>query len=201
MTKAQLFFAKGVIFVEGVSEALLVPEFARGMGYDLSERGVSVVNIQGLAFAPFIKLFQVGAIGIPASVVSDGDPPGDDTFPEALDLESASDAAKLLAQQRSGTLDVFLAAKTFEYDLALAGNSPRMCEVYAQIRPRKGLEMATALENAAGQREQAIAFWRNFDPKDKAAFGQQMTVALSRQPQPFTIPTYLASAIKHAAGV
>lgn len=201
VTKAQLFFAKGIIFVEGVSEALLVPEFARGMGYDLGERGVSVVNIQGLAFAPFIKLFQAGAIGIPASVVSDGDPPGDDTFPETLDLDSASDAAKLIAQQRSGMLDVFLAAKTFEYDLALAGNGQRMCEVYTKIRPKKGLEMATALGNAAGQREQAIAFWRNFDLKDKAVFAQQMTIALAKQPEPFTIPAYLTSAIKHAAGV
>ena len=153
VTKAQLFFAKGILFVEGVSEALLVPECARSMGYDLSERGVSVVNIQGLAFTSFAKLFQEGAIAIPAAVVSDGDPPGGDIFPEASDLDAVSDTAKTLYQLRSGNLEVFLAAKTFEYDLALAGNSQRMCEVYKQIRPKKGSEMETAIAAATSARE------------------------------------------------
>ena len=174
---------------------------ARRIGYDLSERGISVVNIQGVAFAPFAKLFQAGAIGLPASVVSDGDPSGDDAFPDSLDMEAISPTAKLLYQKRSGTLDVFLAAKTFEYDLALAGNASRMCEVYKGIRPIKGATMEQALAASFTPKEQAIAFWGNFDTKDKAIFAQQMTVALAKQPVPFVVPGYLESAVKHAAGV
>ena len=187
--------------MEGVSEALLVPEFAWRLGCTLSEGGVSVVSVQGLAFGPFVKLFESGAIGIPASVVSDSDPPGDNAFPAVFDLKSASDSASSSIRSAAGRLHVFMAAKTFEYDLALAGNSRRMCEVYTQIRPKKGLEMAKALAQVTLPREQAIAFWQNFDPKDKAIFAQQMTIALAKQPEPFTVPAYLTSAIKHAAGV
>lgn len=60
VTKSQLFFSNGTILVEGISEALLLPSFANIIGdqYDLNRNGIEVVNINGVAFEPFAKLYN-----------------------------------------------------------------------------------------------------------------------------------------------
>ena len=57
-TKSNLFFAKGVILVEGDSEMLLLPAFANLIGYPLHKIGVSLVNVSGTSFERYIKLFS-----------------------------------------------------------------------------------------------------------------------------------------------
>jgi len=57
-TKANLFFAKGVILVEGWAEELLIPTLAKKLGYDLTQIQVSVVNIANTAFLRYVKIFQ-----------------------------------------------------------------------------------------------------------------------------------------------
>lgn len=56
-TKSNLFFAKGLIFVEGDAENLLLPAFAELIGYPLHEYGISIVNIGNTAFERYVKLF------------------------------------------------------------------------------------------------------------------------------------------------
>ncbi len=68
-TKSTLLFSKGVIFVEGISEAILLPEFAKivldkynkgdkeKLPSTLEEAGVSVININGINFKHFYQLF------------------------------------------------------------------------------------------------------------------------------------------------
>jgi putative ATP-dependent endonuclease of OLD family len=58
VTKANLFFAKGIIMVEGWSEEILIPALARKLNIKLSERGVSVVNIGSTAFLRYSKIFR-----------------------------------------------------------------------------------------------------------------------------------------------
>lgn len=60
VTKAQLFFSNGTILVEGISEALLLPVFAKKMGekYDLDKNGIEIVNINGVAFDSFANLYN-----------------------------------------------------------------------------------------------------------------------------------------------
>lgn len=60
VTKSQLFFANGVILVEGISEALLTPVFAKlaNAAFDIDKNGIEIVNINGVAFEPFAKLFN-----------------------------------------------------------------------------------------------------------------------------------------------
>lgn len=60
VTKSQLFFSNGTIMVEGISEALLLPVFAEIMGveFNLDKNGIELVNINGVAFEPFAKLYN-----------------------------------------------------------------------------------------------------------------------------------------------
>lgn len=57
-TKANLFFARGVILVEGDAEQLLLPTLASLIGRDLTEHGVSIVNVGSTAHARYARVFQ-----------------------------------------------------------------------------------------------------------------------------------------------
>lgn len=56
-TKANLFFARGVILVEGDSENILIPKIAKLIGMPLEDYGVSVVNLGNTAWKHFAKIF------------------------------------------------------------------------------------------------------------------------------------------------
>lgn len=77
-TKANLFFAKGVIFVEGASEVLLIPALAKAMNRSLTDYGVTVVNVGGIGFSRYANIFirendNELPIDIPVSCVTDLD--------------------------------------------------------------------------------------------------------------------------------
>jgi len=58
VTKSQLFFAKAVLLVEGISEKLLIPTFCKVKGFSLDDYQVELVNVKGTSFYPFIHLFN-----------------------------------------------------------------------------------------------------------------------------------------------
>lgn len=75
-TKANLFFAKGIIMVEGDAENILIPVIADIIGYPLEKYGVSIVNVGSTAFLRYsgILIRKNGEkIGIPVSVITDCD--------------------------------------------------------------------------------------------------------------------------------
>ncbi len=78
VTKADIFFAKNLILVEGIAEQLLFPEFARILTCDLTDAHVSVVNIGGRYFEHFLKLFDTSkskyAIKKKIACITDLDP-------------------------------------------------------------------------------------------------------------------------------
>lgn len=57
-TKADMFFANKLIFVEGIAEELLLPVFARYLDMNLTDEHVLVVNMGGRYFKHFLKLFD-----------------------------------------------------------------------------------------------------------------------------------------------
>lgn len=58
VTKSNLFFAKGVILVEGWAEEILIPVIAAKMGIDLTQHEVSVVNVGSTAYLHFARIFM-----------------------------------------------------------------------------------------------------------------------------------------------
>ncbi len=78
-TKANLFFARGVIIVEGDAENILLPTLARLIGRDLARHGVSVVNVGGTGLGRYGRIFQrsspaqAGALDIPVACLADMD--------------------------------------------------------------------------------------------------------------------------------
>lgn len=75
-TKANLFFARGVLMVEGDAENLLLPVLAEVLDYPLEKYGVSIVNVGSTAFLRYSRIFvrkNGDKIDIPVSVVTDCD--------------------------------------------------------------------------------------------------------------------------------
>lgn len=58
VTKSQLLFAKSGLFVEGISEELLISSFTQVEGYRLEDYRIELVNVRGTSFYPFLYLFN-----------------------------------------------------------------------------------------------------------------------------------------------
>jgi putative ATP-dependent endonuclease of OLD family len=77
-TKANLFFANGVIMVEGDAENLFLPTFAEFIGIPLHKHGISIVNVGSTALLRYAKIFLRAdsvkeVLDIPVAVVTDLD--------------------------------------------------------------------------------------------------------------------------------
>lgn len=104
VTKANLFFAHGVIVVEGVAEAILLPVLAKLLGTDLTEHGISIINVGGKGLSRFSRIFQRSiegepTIDIPVSCVVDMDVMPD-CAPTILGLVNGDDDEKWKSAKR-----------------------------------------------------------------------------------------------------
>lgn len=79
VTKANLFFARAVLVVEGDAENILLPVISRLLGHDFHHHGVSVVNVGGVGLGRYARIFmreneaQDGTINIPVACITDMD--------------------------------------------------------------------------------------------------------------------------------
>lgn len=78
-TKANLFFARGVMIVEGDAENILLPSLAKKLGSDFTKLGISIVNVGGIGLRRYARIFQRktseadGQLDIPVACVTDSD--------------------------------------------------------------------------------------------------------------------------------
>lgn len=75
-TKSNLFFAKGVILVEGWAEEILIPVIAEKMGIDLTQKEISIVNVGSTAYLHFARIFmrqQEPLMNVKCAIVTDLD--------------------------------------------------------------------------------------------------------------------------------
>ena len=104
VTKANLFFAHGVLIVEGDSEAILMPVLARLIGKDLTQHGASIVNVGGKGLRRFSRIFQREneegpKMNLPVACLADMDVMPD-CAPEILGLVEGDDDEKWQSSTR-----------------------------------------------------------------------------------------------------
>ncbi|MCG3768967.1 MAG: hypothetical protein JW384_00083 [Nitrosomonadaceae bacterium] len=79
VTKANLFFARGVMIVEGDAENILLPTLASLIGRDFTKHGVSIVNVGSVGLGRYARIFQRAEdtddhwLNIPVACVTDLD--------------------------------------------------------------------------------------------------------------------------------
>ena len=130
-TKANLFFARGVILVEGDAENLLLPTIAEIIDRPLHRYGVSVVNVGSTAFLHYVKIFarkDAQSMGIPVAVVTDMDVKPEEWKDEDGNSPTADEVSEARAERLkwaqeafdNGEAKAFVAQHwTLEYDIAL----------------------------------------------------------------------------------
>lgn len=148
-TKSNLFFAKGVIMVEGDAENLLLPVLADILGYPLEKYGISIVNAGSTAFLRYSGIFirkDGSTIGIPVSVITDCDvkPCYQESAETGIEefnskVKESSDAVKEKEKKYSvGTVKGFIAPRwTLEYCLAMSCLSRGFTEQFIMGRKLK----------------------------------------------------------------
>jgi len=121
VTKANLFFAHGVILVEGDAENILIPVIANILDRSLAKHGVSVVNVQSTAFLRYSRIFKRKSgegMGIKVAVITDNDIEPDSRLSPK---EIAGKRAKKEERYDGQGIKTFISPDwTLEYDIALS---------------------------------------------------------------------------------
>ncbi|MDP2207701.1 MAG: AAA family ATPase [Bacteroidota bacterium] len=122
VTKANLFFAQGVILVEGDAENILIPVMADILGKSLTKHGVSVVNVQSTAFLRYSKIFKRKLdkkMGVKVAVVTDNDIKPDSALTQEQIKEKRTEKE---AKYNGQDVRTFISPDwTLEYDISLSG--------------------------------------------------------------------------------
>lgn len=212
VTRAELFFARRVIFVEGAAELMLMNVLAARAGFDLRKHAVSLISVEGLNFDSFLPLFGEGALKIPVALITDADPvqeQGDDGVPVALypalghAVVVSANTAKM-KEREDAYVKVFHGLKTLEYDFALyADNRTAMLTALKELHPKIGEAVEAAVDAAQGDAAKAKAlftgmFERPQNNVQKGRFGQSLAQILAKPDTPCVVPNYIRDAMAHA---
>lgn len=200
VTRSCLLFARGVILVEGISEALLLPILAKHHGLDMKDYAISVVNVNGLSFAPFYRVFKDGNVRLPCAVLTDGDPlPGSDGQSGAY---QHGPRAQGVINDMDGCCRAFVANRTLEYELALCGNEMHMASLFKIRHPTLGQELEDRLAVATTPEEKALAVQEYVCRQStyKADLAHDLLIGVDDGLISLSVPGYIADAITFAAG-
>jgi putative ATP-dependent endonuclease of the OLD family len=158
-TKANLFFAKGVIFVEGWAEEILLPSFTKKLKKqglitkDLTEAGVSIVNIGSTAFLRYSRIFlrkeeDTQLLDTPISIITDVDirdyekDANSDEYVKrdtaTVIAESEEEKLKIIGNWQKQTVKVFVANNwTLEYALFKSTSlGTKFNKIFKNVHPR-----------------------------------------------------------------
>lgn len=194
-TRGELFFARRILMVEGIAEALLLPVLTRIAGGSLKNSAVTVLNADGINFNAFLPLFGQDKLQIPVVILTDGD---------AEDIGGdLSDTAQGLKAKEADipTLKVELPDITFEHELArMPTLLPHMLAAFELLHPQIGKELTTELEGIDDPDSKANVFYQKFKDKDvsKGRFAQELAHLLDlAELTSDVVPAYIRNALEH----
>lgn len=229
VTKSQLFFSKGSIFVEGISEAILLPLFAILINRDLITNAIEIVNVDSTSFAPFVKVVKNTKTGNPfikSVVLTDNDcctnKKDEDYISLDIDFDCSHEILTTIKQKlNAGTpsnrclriqelckthnVACFTAQKTLEYELALPeGNIPIILRAIKKIHPTTGKELEDLIAKEQDSQFKSIRIWLFIQArhKDKALFSQTLCdeiLSIENEEEKFIVPEYIKNAIEFVA--
>lgn len=126
-TKANFFFARGIIMVEGDAEALLIPTLADILDLDLERHGISIIKVGSIAFFRYSRIFlrsQGRAIPVPVSIITDNDIKPErkkDNIICTNNVELEKKIEKIKSKYNECSIKAFVAPQwTLEYSIGLS---------------------------------------------------------------------------------
>ena len=180
-TKANLFFARGVIIVEGPAENILIPALAQIINRPLHRYGVSIVNVGGTAFSHYAKIFHRKdrqSIGIKVAVITDRDVKPlewkNDNGISPTTIENDQNKKKRfvnLSDLKSIDVELFMSPNwTLEYEIALSNIYKKFYKLILwaeKIQNSKtGLPDGTVLTKVIAKAKADVEQWNSSFDKD-----------------------------------
>lgn len=211
VTRSSLVFARQVILVEGLAEALLLPVLARYVVFANDSDSVrqienaSIIAVDGVDFVPYVRLLLGGDFPLAERVVvvTDSDDnkdvtPGEDRK-QALEKEFEDAVA-------DGSLAVHVGTRTLEADLfGPPGNDEILKRCYLELHRNSAKKWQDVLDATGGdEARRADCFHQAMRDKKieigKGDYAQlvasEIEDAATAGPHPFTSPRYLADALR-----
>ncbi len=230
VTKSTMLFSRGIILVEGIAEALLIPHLAEivlknynkyaiengkpTIADSLDEMGVSVININGINFMHFMKLFanfdgsSGSSIPIYCAGLTDRDP-GKDVYPTKGSTPICNNPMKNYIDeinQNEHTRLYTSPLKTFEYDLGI-DNPVTLATALKSIWPNQTGTVPTKLteiidkngeyENNEELSKDSQFIYEHVEEVGKGIFSHALSQNINDD---FTVPQYIEEAVLWACG-
>jgi putative ATP-dependent endonuclease of the OLD family len=194
-TRAELFFARRILMVEGIAEALLLPVLTKIAGGCLKESAVTVLNADGLNFNAFLPLFGEGRLSFPVAVITDGD------AKKIGDEPSSTTTGLKTKEAEIPNLHVEYSEITFEHELARnAMILPHMLDAFELFHPITGRDLKAIINGLTSNDEKANTFLDEFlrSKTSKGRFSQELAPLLeSATLQADAVPLYIRNALKY----
>jgi putative ATP-dependent endonuclease of the OLD family len=193
-TRGEFFFARRLLMVEGIAEALLLPVLTKISGGRLKESAVTVLNADGINFNAFLPLFGENRLSFPVAILTDGDASEVGAPPSAT-------AVGLKAKEADITnLRVEYSEITFEHELARSPEIlPLMLEAFEILHPINGKKLKEDIHGLPTADDKADAFLSEFlrNNTSKGRFAQELAELLDVSGiQAAAVPRYLQEALK-----
>ncbi|MDO5942498.1 ATP-dependent nuclease [Burkholderia cepacia] len=183
-TKANLFFARSVIIVEGPAEAILLPTLAAQCGLSFSEHGISIVNVGTVGLFRYARILQRennDTLPIPVACITDRDivpthidyverpAKGKRFFDQYTAPEIADHVKRKENRAEGGSTKVFVSDTwTLEYDMAASGCAKLLHDAVALAKKAGDDGFLTQTEIDA-ELASAKAVWDGYVKDGKAA--------------------------------
>jgi putative ATP-dependent endonuclease of OLD family len=218
VTRAEIFFARRVVFVEGAAELMLISVLSNRMGtqYNLRRHAVSLISVEGLNFDSFLPLFGENSLPIPVSAITDADPFDEivvaagkkkniPVYPDLGDKTNISANTQSMIEREDKLVKVFYGVKTLEYDLALhEDNRVVMLSALYELHPQIAADLKVEVDKAASNKDKAKTLFCGMFERgkgktnvQKGRYGQVLAQSIVEHDGNFVVPDYITSAIKH----
>jgi putative ATP-dependent endonuclease of the OLD family len=186
VTRAELIFARRVLFVEGYAEQVLLPVLAKARGLDLDRLGITVCAIHGTHFGTYIRFCD--ALQLPWAVITDGD------SDKKVAYQGGTRAARLVEMLGSTMapkeLGIFVGDTTFENDLLNACDANiRVCLQTLQLLADEGDQITDSTDASPPEYKTFMQMIAKVGGKGR--FAQRLAL---RELQP---PEYVAQALEY----
>lgn len=218
-TRADMLFAGGIIFVEGIAEQVLLPVFARVLGlYDMwLKKHVVVINIGGRYFDNFLKLYDGSnseALDLKIACITDRDPVRKEIGKENARFESCkpseynADTSKYEYRNHSESLlekykehqnirffSQGIDSCTLEFDIAL-NNPKNKVLIVPSLKNKEELKGMMEAEST----DKAMMASRYLESVSKGVNALELANAIMDLPEEeqhkFVVPAYIKKAIE-----
>jgi len=207
VSRGELLFSKGVIFVEGEAETYLVPAFAKVIETDLDELGISVCSVAGTNFLPFIKLLSKNSLDIPFAVVTDEDPVAGATclahnrvakLVAVIDpnYEYSKETSKLFAEAKDD--GVFVTSHTLEVAIFNCGRHVSLTKTIVELSDNKQAHKRAETWRNDRASLDTTQLLKDIEAIGKGRFAQRLASHIARN-RATTCPDSLKEAIGYVA--